>query len=134
MSGGGEELEIYDRIKELRKKEHLSRRAFGDRLGVSESVIANIELNRLTRPDQKEPLYKLICKEFCLNEEWLLKGVGSMYLETLSEDEYARAATEIDIKDSRARQAVIDYWHLSESDKELFWNFLDRFIIKKQED
>lgn len=127
-------MEIYDRIKELRKKEHLSRRAFGDRLGVSESVIANIELNRLTRPDQKEPLYKLICKEFCLNEEWLLKGVGSMYLETLSEDEYARAATEIDIKDSRARQAVIDYWHLSESDKELFWNFLDRFIIKKQED
>ena len=126
---------VFNRIKDFRKNTlHITQEEFGKRLGVSRSVIKNMELNNLAKPEQKEPLIKLIVKEFHLNEAWVRSGNGDIYSEDMPEDEYARAATEIDIKDSRARQAVIDYWHLSESDKELFWNFLDRFIIKKQED
>lgn len=127
-------MEIYERILGFRKSQGLSRRAFGERLGVSESVIANIELNRLARPEQKDPLYKLICKEFHLNEKWLLTGVGDQFLEDLEEDEFTRAATEIAATDPRAQKLLLDYWHLNEEDKELFWNFMNRFIIKKQED
>lgn len=58
----------------------MSRRVFGERLGVSESVIVNIEYDRLKRPDQKESLYKLICKEFNVNEEWLRTGNGEMFI------------------------------------------------------
>ena len=133
-SKGGKELEIYERILSFRKSQGLSRRAFGERLGVSESVIANIELNRLARPEQKDPLYKLICKEFHLNEKWLLTGVGDQFLEDLEEDEFTRAAAEIAATDPRAQKLLLDYWHLNEEDKELFWNFMNRFIIKKQED
>ena len=115
-------MEIYERIMEFRKSQKLSRRAFGDRLGVSEGVIVNIELNRLARPDQKEPLYKLICKE------------GEPYSENLNEDEYMRAAAEIGVKDPRAKQAILDYWNLSEEDKKLFWSFMERFVIKKEGD
>ena len=64
------ELNIGERIEILRKDLSMSRRVFGEKLGVSESVIVNIEYDRLKRPDQKESLYKLICKEFNVNEEW----------------------------------------------------------------
>lgn len=71
---------IYERIKELRKELGLNQEEFGERLGVSRSVIANIEYDRLKRPDQKESLYKLICKEFNVNEEWLRTGNGEMFV------------------------------------------------------
>ena len=70
-------MEMFERIRKLRKEYlHLSQEEFGKRLGVSRSVIANIELNMLARPDQKEPLIKLICKEFNVNEDWLRTGAG----------------------------------------------------------
>lgn len=118
----------------FRKSQCLSRRAFGERLGVSESVIANIELNRLARPDQKDPLYKLICKEFHLNENWLLTGTGNPFSEDLDEDEYSRAAAEIAATDPAAQKLLIEYWQLNDADKKLFWDFMNRFVIKKQED
>ena len=73
------DLEIYERIKELRKNHlHMSQEAFGARLGVSRSVINNIERNALQRPEQKEPIYKLICKEFNVSYLWLTQGVEPM--------------------------------------------------------
>ena len=48
---------------------------------------------------------------------------------------YTKAVTEIGIKDLQARQVIIDYWKLNESDKKLFLSFIQRFVtIKKQED
>lgn len=127
-------MEIYERVKDLRKNIlHLTQTEFGEKLGVSRSVIKNIELNVLARPDQKEPLYKLICKEFHVNYDWLINGTGEPFSENLPEDEYVRATAEIDVKDPKARQAIIDYWHLTDEDKKLFWRFLEHFILKKQE-
>lgn len=76
-------MEIYERIRELRKNYlHMSQEEFGAKLGVSRSVIKNIELNALKQPGQKEPIYKLICKEFDISYLWLTKGVGPMIAET----------------------------------------------------
>lgn len=72
-------MEIYERIRELRKKHlKMSMEVFGKRLGVSRDTINNIELNRLARPEQKMSLYKLICSEFGISEDWLLNGIGDM--------------------------------------------------------
>lgn len=81
-------MEVYERIKELRK-EHLklSQAAFGERLGVNRDVINNIENNRLSKPEQKLSLMKLICKEFQVNEDWLLNGNGEMFEELPEDDE-----------------------------------------------
>lgn len=83
---GGEKLTIGERIGCLRKELKMSRRVFGEKLGVSESVIVNIEYDRLKRPEQKESLYKLICKEYRVNETWLRTGEGEMFV-PLSRDE-----------------------------------------------
>lgn len=117
---------ISERIKLLRKDLKISQTEFGKRLGVSQSVIANIEGDRLARPDQKEPLYKLICKEFGVNEEWLIYGTSSMY--EYEDDEYARAVAEIAKGDRDAQEAIIKYWQLPEEDKKAFWNFLRKIV------
>lgn len=70
-------MEVFERIRYLRKQKlHLTQEKFGNRLGVSRDVIGNIEYNRLANPEQKEPLIKLICKEFNVNEDWLRTGAG----------------------------------------------------------
>lgn len=80
-------MEVYERIKELRKKHFkMSQETFAERLGVSRSVIKNIELNALARPEQKMPLYKLICTEFNVNEKWLLTGEGDIFSLELDEN------------------------------------------------
>lgn len=95
-------MEIYERIRLLRKEHlHLSQEAFGERLGVSRSVIKNIELDALARPDQKLSLIKLICKEFSISENWLLYGEGEMEVQpdTFSLDDFAKQhdATELEL-------------------------------------
>jgi transcriptional regulator with XRE-family HTH domain len=75
-----------ERIKAVRKQLGLSQEEFGQRIGVSRDVIGNIEYDRLKRPEQKEPIYRLICKEYDINEEWLRTGEGEMKRQ-LSRDE-----------------------------------------------
>lgn len=87
-------METYERIRELRKNHlNMSMESFGQKLGVSRDMIANIELNRLARPDQKMSLYKLICSTFNVREEWLLDGIEPMYIEpdSFSLDDYIKA-------------------------------------------
>lgn len=72
-------LETHERIKSLRKYLRLSQAEFAEKLGTTRDVIGNIEYNRLKRPEQKESLYKLICKEFGVSEEWLRNGGGEMF-------------------------------------------------------
>ena len=79
-------MEINERIRELRETKNMSRKAFGEVLGVSGDVINNIEGNRLKRPEQKEPLYKLICEKFNVNEKWLRTGEGNMFLPATNEE------------------------------------------------
>jgi DNA-binding XRE family transcriptional regulator len=82
LEGKVKKVEMHERIKELRKKHlKLSREGFGRILGVSSSVINNMERGVLARPDQKLSLVKLMCKEFNVNEDWLLNGTLPMFVE-----------------------------------------------------
>lgn len=86
-------METYERIRDLRKNHlKMSQTAFGEKLGVNRDVIKNIELNALARPDQKLSLIKLMCKEFNVNEEWILNGSGPMFVQpdSFSLDSFAK--------------------------------------------
>lgn len=70
-------MELYERVRYLRKdilKQTQSE--FAAALGTSRDAINNLEGNRLKRPDQKEPLLRLMCEKFAVNETWLLTGDG----------------------------------------------------------
>lgn len=92
-------MELYERIKELRKTYlHLSQSEFGKRLGVSRSVINNIERNVLSRPEQKLSLMKLICSEFNVRKEWLFDGIEPIFVQpsTFTLDEYLKSKNATD--------------------------------------
>ena len=115
-------MEIYERIRFLRKDIlKMSQEAFAERLGVSRPVIKNIELNALARPEQKLSLLKLICKEFNVSEDWLLNGIGEMYIQpdTFDLNAFARSngATDLELQiirsyfelDADVRKAVLEH-------------------------
>lgn len=129
-------MEIYERIKELRKNHlKMSQTAFGERLGVSRSVINNIELNALARPDQKMSLYKLICSEFNVSEDWLLNGTGEMFADDKAEystlidqvmageNEFAKnifkTFASFDAKDWEALQRIVEKYNSIADDEEM---------------
>lgn len=95
-------MKMHERIKKIRTDNNMTQSEFAERLGVTRSVISNIELNRLAKPEQKTSLIKLISKEFNINEEWVHSGVGEMFVEsdTFSLDEYVKSkgATEFELE------------------------------------
>lgn len=116
-------METYERIRQLRKNHlHMSQTEFGKKLGVSRSVINNIELNALARPDQKLSLYKLICSKFNVNEEWLLNGIEPMFIQsnTFNLDDFFKdkGATDLELEiiktyfelDPKIRKATLTHF------------------------
>ena len=72
-------METFERIRFLRKDLNLSQEKFGEILGVSRDVINNIESNRLKRPEQQEPLYRLIAEKFGVNLAWVKGESNEMH-------------------------------------------------------
>ena len=121
-------MEVYERIRELRKNQlHLSQTDFGDRLGVGRSVIKNIELNALARPDQKLSLIKLICKEFSVNEDWLLNGNEPMFVEpdTFSLDEFMKQQGATDLE----KLVVKTYFELDPDTRKMLVSHFRRNLV-----
>lgn len=125
------ELNIGERIEILRKDLSMSRRVFGERLGVSESVIVNIEYDRLKRPEQKESLYKLICKEFNVNEEWLRTGNGEMFVPLTRNQLITDFATDLIMEDNTFKKRLVEALAKLDEDE---WEVLEKLaesLIKK---
>lgn len=76
-------FEINSRITIIRNELGLSRQAFGEAVGVSDSVIKNIDYNK-TEP--KPLLIDMICKSYNVSEEWLRTGEGEMFRQKSQED------------------------------------------------
>ena len=128
-------MEMYEIIRYLRMDLLLmSQEDFGRVLGVSRSVIRNIELNLLARPEQKEPLIKLICKEFEINEDWLRNGTGDLFESVSIYDEFTKnVARLIKGEDERAIQFINNYCSLSPETKSELWSIIDELAKKKEE-
>lgn len=70
-------MKINERIKLVRTSQQpkLSQTAFGERLGVSKDVIANLELGRV---EPNSSILNLICMTFDVDKLWLTDGIGEM--------------------------------------------------------
>ena len=66
-------MELKDRIKEIRKGQKKSQAAFGADLGCSRDAIANYEGGRAEPP---ETFIQLLCAKFHVREHWLRTGEG----------------------------------------------------------
>lgn len=66
---------MKDRIKLLRKTLGLTQTEFGEKIGSTRDAIAAYERG----VSIKEPIIKLICKEFNVDYFWLIDGTGDMF-------------------------------------------------------
>ncbi len=112
-------MEIYERLKILRQEFGLTQAEMGEKLGISRDVYANIENNRLRKP--AEPLYRLICEKFNVNEEWLRNGTGEMFKTLDREEEIAEIAAALFKNDKALKsKVIIAMAGLDENDLETF--------------
>ena len=110
---------MNERVKELRKALGLTLDKFGERLGVGKTAISKIENGDRSVTDQ---MFKSICREFNVNENWLRTGEGEMFVpvSTFNLDEFVKAkgATETEIElikayfglDANIRDAIIEHF------------------------
>lgn len=119
---------MNERIKTLRKELlHMTQEEFSTKIGLSRNFIAQIESGTKTPSNRT---ISDICRIFDINEDWIRYGKEPKQ-KIFGGDEFTEAATRIDKNDPKARQAIIDYWKLSDDDKKLWWNFVDRFLKKE---
>lgn len=57
----------------------MTRKDFSAQLGCQEVEIANIEYNKLKKPEQKESLYRNIAATFGVSLDWIKTGEGDMH-------------------------------------------------------
>lgn len=120
-------MEIHERMKLIRQQNNMTQEQFGKRLGISRDVYANIENNRLRKPETKEPIIKLVCKEFGISYQWLVNGEGDM--ESDDESEALKIVNDVITGENEfAKKVLVSFAKLGE-DK---WKMI-RDLIKEIE-
>lgn len=112
---------MNQRIKEIRKCIGLSQKEFGDKLGVSRDVVANIENNRV---DPTQLVINMICREFNVNSLWLEEGKGEMF-SSYSEDLIESVAEAYKLNESDI-ELVRAYLELDEDSRRAIVNFIKK--------
>ena len=105
------------RIREIRECKNLSQTKFAEMLGMTRSMISNMELGLVDVPDYR---IKAICKTYNVNEQWLRTGEGEMF-----NDEHPPsldALSELHNLDDLSRATIEEYIQMPEGARK---NFLD---------
>lgn len=126
-------MTINNRVKQLRKSLDLTLDKFGKRVGVTRTAISNIENGNRGVTDQ---MFKSICREFNVREEWLRDGIEPIH--DLSEEngiEYIELL--MNGVDNSFRDIILDiiksYSELNDDNKKTVVQFI-KSVMKKQQD
>ena len=99
-------LEIKDRLKKIRLDNNLTQLEFGKKLNISSSQIGCYEngIRKIT-----ERVIKDVCREFDINEQWLLTGEGEIYKPQpqIDELEYLMGKFSINAEEDETRTKII---------------------------
>lgn len=79
-------MTINERVRELRKKHlnNMTLEQFGERIGLKKSALSHLENGNANLTDQTR---RSICREFNVNEDWLLNGTGEPFVAKSRNDE-----------------------------------------------
>lgn len=115
---------ISERFKQLRYELGKSQTEFGAGIGVSRSVINNIERG-VTEPS--DVFLNHLCVVYNVNREWLETGEGEMFNKSEQLDETAKLIESI--SDSPAMRSLLATWaQLSDENKAVFKRFAAVYV------
>ena len=103
---------ITDRLKFLRKNLGYSQKEFGRKINISQSQIASYEIGHRELTDR---VVNDICREFNVNRDWLLDGVGEMYTLTTEDEKMMELFAELTVNDNpKLQKAILQLCELKE--------------------
>ena len=115
---------ISERFKQLRDELGKSQTEFGAGIGVSRSVINNIERG-VTEPS--DIFLNHLCVVYNVNRAWLETGEGDMFDQSYEQAETARMIESI--SDSPAMRSLLATWaQLSDENKVVFERFAADYV------
>ena len=116
---------MNQRLRAFRESLHLSRVAFGARLGLSGDSINNLERGRV---ELKDSTIKLICSEYHISEQWLRTGKGNADDTSFSIDTFARnhGATELELRIAKA------FFSVDQETRAVFLAQFQRFLAESE--
>ena len=118
---------IQPRIKTLRQTLGMSQTDFGRKIGVTRSVLSNLDLGITTLQD---PLLSLVCSVFNVRREWLETGSGEMFEHPDTEAPFYNAIGSIssDDPDSFRKRFVIALAELDDAGLDAMEQFIRSLI------
>lgn len=121
---------MNERIKELRRTLGLTLERFGDALGVQKSAVSKWERGENSVPEQ---MFKSICREFDVREEWLRTGEGEMFKELSRSEKIAVFLTDVlkDEDDSFRKQFIEAFSELDLNDWKVLEGICNSIIEKR---
>ena len=119
-----------ERIKELRKTLGLTLERFGEALGVTKTAISRLESGERGVTEQ---MFKSICREFDVREEWLRTGEGEMFKELSRSEKIAVFLTDVlkDEDDSFRKQFIEAFSELDLNDWKVLEGICNSIIEKR---
>ena len=127
-------MTINERIKKLRKSLGLSQTEFGKNIGVSRDVINNLDRSE-SAVEPKPLMIEHICSVYNVNPDWLMHGIGEMFLDKTTEDEITEflASVVTDDDESIRKRFVLALSKLDGDDWKTVEKFLDAFTAAEKE-
>lgn len=111
------------RVKEIRIALGLSQDAFGAKLGLKRAAVSRIESGAV---NLTETNVILICERFNVSREWLLNGIGEMFLPE-SSDSLDALAEQYDLTPLE-REIFENYCKLSKAQRLAFWDVMQKIV------
>lgn len=118
------------RFKLLRQELGMTQEEFGSKIGVARNTIAQYESGRIV---PSNPVITNICKEYAVNETWLLTGEGNMFKDiTPSEEIESFLGTLAIAGDENFKKRLILYLaQIKDSDWQALEHVLDTLLAGK---
>lgn len=119
--------DVGNRVKKIRLRKGLSQEQFGELLGIKKAAVSKIENgeNSLSRSNSLS-----ICRQFNVNEDWLLHGTGDMLMPHSKENEIRSFFENAISSNSDIAKIQRKFISTLVSLDEEEWIVLDRFMKK----
>ena len=120
--------QVGDRIHFLRKNLNLSQESFGDKIGIKKASMSAIENNRSNPSNQT---VKLICNEFNVSYNWLVDGIGDVFIED-DESTIEMLKRDYNLRDVEVR-LIEEFLKLDENERDVLINYLERAVGRNEQ-
>ena len=120
-----EVIKINQRIKEVRKAEGLTLEKFGQRIGITATSCSLLEKGKNNPSNQT---IVAICREFGVSKQWLVEGVGEMYVKRDMNQEIGMMVTALmkDADESFRKRFIAALLQVPPDG----WNAIEEFVNK----